>query len=365
MLFLDNVCEISDVLKVIYFIKQLLKIVLIIIPILLIVMVSIDFIKAALSNESDMKKSASMAVKRIISAVALFLVPTFVNFTMQLLGNLGVNFSSCYNSATISGIADATRTSSTINEIITSASANYSGTTTVNLAGGSSNVVTSGNYTKNGGKGKATEITIEYNKKDDEGRCGKSLCASIATVKYPGGTVKYYMGRQDQQGVDSGQSCRINSFMAATNAVTDGKNSSADLYKYLLSLGYSGDNGDANLTYRTFKIAGKKYNVSNQMKVYYGGTSKSKTETLMKEALDNGQPVMIFVWKSLCPDLASSHHALLLLGYDKNDKVVFIDSGNKALNSSYKKRTVKEMAKCLSDDGTSSYYYRMVIFKFK
>lgn len=48
MLFLDNVCEISDVLKVIYFIKQLLKIVLIIIPILLIVMVSIDFIKAAL-----------------------------------------------------------------------------------------------------------------------------------------------------------------------------------------------------------------------------------------------------------------------------------------------------------------------------
>lgn len=84
-LMLEGACENIGVLQTILFIKELLKIVLIIVPLGLIIMVSFDFAKNVMaSNVDDMKKRLNLAIKRVIMAVALFLVPTLANFAINL-----------------------------------------------------------------------------------------------------------------------------------------------------------------------------------------------------------------------------------------------------------------------------------------
>ena len=63
----------------------------------LIVMISIDFAKNVIAGkDDDMKKNLSLAIKRIIYCVAMFLVPTIVDATMGLLGD-SYSISSCWN----------------------------------------------------------------------------------------------------------------------------------------------------------------------------------------------------------------------------------------------------------------------------
>ena len=112
---------------------------------------------------------------------------------------------------------------------------------------------------------------------------------------------------------------------------------------------------------KSIGIAVNHYGLSNLAKVYQtDDISKEDATKLMKEALDNGQPVMIFVAHDLCSDLAGSHHALLVLGYDDDNTVIYQDSGNRLINA--RKRTVEEMGKCITDIRG---YYRMIIFSFK
>ena len=55
------------------------------VPLLLIGLGILDFTKAVFSkSEDDMKKSREKFIKRIIAAVAVFLVPMFVNFILDL-----------------------------------------------------------------------------------------------------------------------------------------------------------------------------------------------------------------------------------------------------------------------------------------
>lgn len=62
------------------------------IPIILIIMGSIDLGKAVLSSDEKAVKAAqSMLIKRVISAVAVFLVVTIVTVVMNLLGKGGVD----------------------------------------------------------------------------------------------------------------------------------------------------------------------------------------------------------------------------------------------------------------------------------
>lgn len=106
VVFLRDVCEISDVLKVIYFVTELLRILFIIVPIGLILMLSVDFVKNVIAgNVDDMKKNFNIALKRLIMIVVLFLVPTIVKFAIGLLGDLGVPYSNCLTNANLSKIA--------------------------------------------------------------------------------------------------------------------------------------------------------------------------------------------------------------------------------------------------------------------
>ncbi len=89
-------CGGQAILSVIKFIMKLLDLVLFIVPILLIVMVSIDFVKNVITNdEGQMKKNFQLVIKRILMCGALFLVDPLVHFSINLLGENGVDYASC------------------------------------------------------------------------------------------------------------------------------------------------------------------------------------------------------------------------------------------------------------------------------
>lgn len=104
-----EICTNPDVLRVILFIVKLLEIVFFIVPVGLIIMLMIDFGKNVMAGkEEDMKKNASIAIKRIIYCVVLFLVPTIVSFANSILGELGVDYVQCLNNADIEYIEERT-----------------------------------------------------------------------------------------------------------------------------------------------------------------------------------------------------------------------------------------------------------------
>ena len=106
MVFLESVCERSVVLQIVEVISNVITLISRIAPIVLILMLVIDFGKAVISgDESAMKKSTSLVIKRIIYCVLIFCVPYIIDISMNLLGNLGVNLASCYTGATAENIA--------------------------------------------------------------------------------------------------------------------------------------------------------------------------------------------------------------------------------------------------------------------
>lgn len=106
MLLLDlSNCGPSGLLKVLYFLKLILDIVFIIIPIGLIILLTVDFAKAVISgDESAQKKTFNLATKRIMYAVIVFFVPTIVSIVNTVLGDLGVDYSVCYNDISLDAI---------------------------------------------------------------------------------------------------------------------------------------------------------------------------------------------------------------------------------------------------------------------
>ncbi len=107
MWFIKDVCEISSVLKVIYFIEKILNVLLFIIPICLILMISVDLLKNVIAQDTEqMKKNFNLAIKRIIMTVFLFLVPNIVYFVVSLLGDLGVPYTNCLLNANLDKISE-------------------------------------------------------------------------------------------------------------------------------------------------------------------------------------------------------------------------------------------------------------------
>ena len=78
--------------------------------------------------------------------------------------------------------------------------------------------------------------------KDSKGRCGTGngdVCIQVATVEYPSGTVKYYMGRQNNSGLLGG-SCSSHAFICGLDATKNTYYSTLDLQNYLYSTGDQG-----------------------------------------------------------------------------------------------------------------------------
>jgi hypothetical protein len=98
-MFILDACNNISSLGIINFIKNMLSILCIITPVLLLLILTIEFVKAAIASDTEtMDKIKKSAVKRIIFAILVFLVPTIVNGVMGLLVNFN-SFADCYNLA--------------------------------------------------------------------------------------------------------------------------------------------------------------------------------------------------------------------------------------------------------------------------
>lgn len=350
---ISKTCTDVALANVLNVVKKFLHLIQILAPILLIIGIIVIFIKMIADPEE--KKYFHHLRNSIIALVVVFFIPLLVDVVMKLLDD-NISLSKCWNyNETImnpSGVTYIDVSDRKASSIIVDPS-EYEGGTPSDPGTDDQNVGVSGNT-----GGRATKITIEYNKKDSGGRCGKGKsdrCVEIATVEYPTRTVRYYMGYQNNSGLLGG-SCRSHAFMCGLNATSDTHYSTLDLQNYLYS---TGDNGVLKGRSR-FTKAINHFNA--KATAYFEETSIASSIELARQALDRGQPVIIFVASSKCSDLASSHHALLLLGYDKNGKVVFLDSGGRY--PSAKKRTLEELGGCMSGDSIARNWMRMVIFSF-
>ena len=84
-------CQNPDVLRTIMFVSEVLKIIFIVVPIILIVILGVDILKTVVAtNDKDMKRNISMAVKRMIACVCVFFVPLLVSLFNSLLANSDV-----------------------------------------------------------------------------------------------------------------------------------------------------------------------------------------------------------------------------------------------------------------------------------
>lgn len=104
-----EVCENPDILRVIFFGKELINIVKIVVPIALIILGMVDFTKALASNDDKAnKKNIILFFKRVLNAVLIFAVPWIVEFVIVTLGDLakGVNFTDCLQNANADKIAE-------------------------------------------------------------------------------------------------------------------------------------------------------------------------------------------------------------------------------------------------------------------
>lgn len=102
-----DVCENPGTLKVIMFITEIMNYVFFMVPIGLILFISFDLFKNVIAQkEDDMKKNLQIAIKRIIYCIILFLVPTIVSATMNILSDLKVPYTNCIDNANKTAIEE-------------------------------------------------------------------------------------------------------------------------------------------------------------------------------------------------------------------------------------------------------------------
>ena len=108
MLFLDQCSTLMPVIRLIKF--GVIPLIQIVIIVALIVLLIIDFGKAVMAGKEDEIKSAQkLAIKRVVYAVIVFLVPWLVNVAFGLLDNTGNGEATGQSQSALSCYASAKR----------------------------------------------------------------------------------------------------------------------------------------------------------------------------------------------------------------------------------------------------------------
>lgn len=94
-----SVCNVPEVLKIIRIVKLVITLIKVIVPIILIITGMIDYTKATGDGES-LSKTNQLFVKKIIAAVIIFFIPTFVNIIFNIVDPNNKTYISCLNQAT-------------------------------------------------------------------------------------------------------------------------------------------------------------------------------------------------------------------------------------------------------------------------
>ena len=99
-----SICDSASVLKVMRIIIILIKAIRIAVPIILIVTIILDYVKAV--TDGDLSVPTKGVVRKLIAAVLVFLVPTFVRITIKLV-DTNNEYYKCIENATSEGINNA------------------------------------------------------------------------------------------------------------------------------------------------------------------------------------------------------------------------------------------------------------------
>ena len=92
-----SICDTPEVAQVIQIINTIITIIKISVPIILIVALSMDFLLAIKVGDADLlKKATEGAVKKMIAAVLIFLIPSFVSLIIDLV-NPSIGYKECLN----------------------------------------------------------------------------------------------------------------------------------------------------------------------------------------------------------------------------------------------------------------------------
>ena len=90
-----NICDNGDVLSVMRIVNITVLIIKIAIPIILILSLSINYLKAVYTSDNDaLVKANKQAVNKMIAAILIFFIPTFVNVLVKL-GSSENGYSNC------------------------------------------------------------------------------------------------------------------------------------------------------------------------------------------------------------------------------------------------------------------------------
>lgn len=104
-----NVCNDIELLNVLSIFKSLIGLVTIIVPVILVIFVIIDIIKTISSGDIDTKKLSKSIFKRVIAAVAVFLVFPILNTVLRILPISNLYYISCYNCASSSNVLEISK----------------------------------------------------------------------------------------------------------------------------------------------------------------------------------------------------------------------------------------------------------------
>ena len=105
-----DICENADVLKVLRLVNIVITIIKIAVPIMLILSLSINYLNALKDNDADaLAKANKMAVPKIIAAVLVFFIPTFVLLIVDTVDPGNRTYISCLNDASLENISEAKR----------------------------------------------------------------------------------------------------------------------------------------------------------------------------------------------------------------------------------------------------------------
>ncbi len=102
-----NICDNPDILSVMRIIDIVITIIKVAVPIILIVRTMLDYTKAVKDNDNDaLVKTNKLVSKRVIAAILIFLIPTFITVIAKITEN-SLDYSKCITNATVEKINEA------------------------------------------------------------------------------------------------------------------------------------------------------------------------------------------------------------------------------------------------------------------
>ena len=331
-------CTDYAIVMLIKIMKTVLDMVHIIGPILLLVSIGVNTLKLVKHEDSSEEKKLVKNIRNsIIATVILFLLPALLNLTMLIISNVGIksttNIDDCWNSVNKISLSTKGKYISKTDTKKTDPTKVYTDTSDYHGERAGGNLSLPEYKYQNISKSRVVDFKQLYGVPGGtEKRCGAfqgDHCSNVSILTFDDGSqATYYMQYQHNHGMQPGGcvthaiSCVINTLGNADHVVT-----SPEIQDM------------ANHNQHNYF---SKYGVKNK----YYTMSKNDAISTIRSALYQGYPVFVHVQHSICPDLANTHHQLVLLYADEQDRLYFTDSSNYAQNANGK-YTISTMMDCI------------------